>query len=82
MAWGWIATVGKIAAWPVVAPAKLVKKGAEKTMQAAILGILRHALTFAGGLLWTGDDLAAFTGAAMTIIGLVWSVIEKKRRET
>lgn len=49
-----------------------------------ILGIIRHALTFVGGVLVTQGvlDDAAFTelfGAAMTLIGGVWSVIDKKK---
>lgn len=47
------------------------------------LGIIRHALTFVGGVLVTSGyiDDALFMelfGAAMTIIGGVWSVVEKK----
>lgn len=51
-------------------------------MQAAILGMVRHALTFAGGFLWAGDDLTQFVGAAATLIGLVWSYLEKRKRQT
>jgi hypothetical protein len=48
-----------------------------------ILGIIRHALTFAGGILITKGiiDEAAFTelsGAALTLVGVIWSVVAKK----
>lgn len=71
---------GKVIAAPVTAPVKLAKKGADRIMHAAILGVIRHVLTFAGGALsFTGDDLTAFVGAASTLIGLCWSLIEKKK---
>jgi hypothetical protein len=48
-----------------------------------ILGIVRHVLTFGGGLLVTKgyfDDgtMQAVVGALMTIAGAVWSVVDKK----
>jgi len=47
-----------------------------------VLGIVRHLLTFAGGVLITQGviDDAVFTelfGAAMTLIGGIWSVVDK-----
>lgn len=47
-----------------------------------VLGIVRHLLTFAGGVLITQGviDDALFTelfGAAMTLIGGIWSVVSK-----
>jgi hypothetical protein len=49
-----------------------------------ILGIIRHALTFAGGVLITRGiiDEATFTelsGAALTLVGGIWSVIAKNK---
>jgi hypothetical protein len=49
-----------------------------------ILGIIRHALTFAGGVLITRGiiDEATFTelsGAALTLVGGIWSVVAKNR---
>jgi hypothetical protein len=46
-------------------------------------GIVRHVLTFAGGYLVVGGymgeaDLATAVGAVVTIVGLVWSYVEKK----
>ena len=51
-----------------------------------ILGIIRHGLTFLGGVLVTQGviDDALFTelfGAAMTLIGGIWSVIDKNTTE-
>jgi hypothetical protein len=48
-----------------------------------ILGITRHALTFVGGLLIMKGlvDEALFTeisGGIMTLVGAVWSIINKK----
>ena len=56
-------------------------------MNEKVLGIIRHALTFAGGVLVTNGiiDDALFTelfGAAMTLIGGVWSVIAKNAETT
>ena len=53
-------------------------------MKEKTLGIIRHALTFLGGVLVTQGviDDAVFTelfGAAMTLIGGVWSVIDKNK---
>jgi hypothetical protein len=50
-----------------------------------ILGILRHTLTFAGGILVMKgyiQDVAAteITGAFLTLVGSVWSIIEKKKK--
>ena len=72
--------LGRIVAAPVVVPIRAAKRAAEKTMQAMILGVIRHLLTWGGGFLWAGDDLAQFVAAAATIVGLVWSVVEKRKR--
>ena len=47
-----------------------------------ILGILRHSLTFIGGILITKgfiDETLSneIVGSIITLTGLVWSVIEK-----
>jgi len=52
-----------------------------------LLGILRHVLTFVGGILilqgWVDEGLIQETiGAVATLVGTVWSVIEKKKKET
>ena len=48
-----------------------------------IFGLIRHTLTFIGGVLVIKGvvDEATFTeisGASLTLIGGIWSVIEKK----
>jgi hypothetical protein len=51
-----------------------------------ILGIVRHALTFGGGFLVTSGYLTESTletgiGAIVTLIGIVWSVVNKNEDE-
>jgi hypothetical protein len=49
-----------------------------------LLGIIRHVLTFAGGVL-VAKGLATeslsqeLIGAAMTLVGGIWSIIEKNK---
>lgn len=50
-----------------------------------ILGVIRHTLTFAGGILVAKGlleqgVLAEIIGGLMTVIGGVWSVIDKAKR--
>lgn len=52
----------------------------------AVLGIVRHVLTFAGGYVAAKGivDQALVNeaiGASMTIIGIVWSVAQKKTQK-
>ena len=49
-----------------------------------ILGIIRHTLTFVGGILITRgliDEtfVTEAVGGLMTVIGLFWSIIEKSK---
>lgn len=49
------------------------------------LGILRHALTFLGGIAITRglieeSLLQEISGAALTLVGAVWSIISKKQK--
>ena len=49
------------------------------------LGIIRHALTFGGGFLVTSGYLTESTlnagiGAIVTLIGVVWSVVDKNKK--
>jgi len=49
-----------------------------------ILGIVRHSLTFIGGILLMKGliDEAAWTeisGSAMTLVGTIWSVVDKNK---
>ena len=52
-------------------------------MKEQVLGLVRHALTFVGGLLVTKgiiDEASSLelVGALVTVIGIVWSVIKNK----
>jgi hypothetical protein len=52
-------------------------------MQEKVLGILRHAFTFIGGLViakgYIDESLyVELSGALLTLIGGVWSVLSKK----
>ena len=50
-----------------------------------VLGIIRHVLTFAGGIL-VAKGLASealsqeLVGATITLIGGIWSIIEKTKK--
>ena len=52
----------------------------------ALKGFIRHALTFGGGFLVSADLLEASqvdvaAGAIVTLIGIVLSVLDKKKRD-
>ena len=52
--------------------------------QEQILGIVRHVLTFAGGIavakgLVDAETLAQASGAIITLIGVVWSFRSKSK---
>jgi hypothetical protein len=52
-----------------------------------LLGIIRHVFTFLGGLLvlkgWLDEGVVQeLIGAASTIVGTVWSVLDKKKENT
>ncbi len=54
--------------------------------KAAILGVIRHVLTFGGGLGVSGgylteSDLTTAVAAIITLAGLLWSVVDKALAE-
>jgi hypothetical protein len=54
-----------------------------KLTKEQVLGIVRHALTFAGGIVvmkgWADESVVVeITGGIMTLAGAIWSVITKK----
>jgi hypothetical protein len=54
-----------------------------KLTKEQILGIVRHALTFVGGIvvmkgLVDETMVTEIIGSVMTLVGVVWSVIDKK----
>lgn len=49
------------------------------------LGLIRHGLTFLGGVLvtqgWIDSEVfLELSGAVMTLVGGIWSVIEKNKK--
>jgi hypothetical protein len=50
-----------------------------------VLGLIRHILTFGGGVLVamgsaSEGDVTELVGGLVTVIGAVWSIVEKRRR--
>jgi hypothetical protein len=59
------------------------RKGKQVVVTKTILGVVRHVLTAAGGGLvangsLTSSDLEAVIGAVITLVGIGWSVYEKR----
>jgi hypothetical protein len=51
-----------------------------------ILAIVRHTLTFVGGVFVTkglldNGMLTELSGAAMTLIGGIWSIVDKSKKQ-
>lgn len=49
-----------------------------------VLGLVRHVLTFGGGFLVTSGvltqtDMETAVGALVTLVGIVWSAMHKKK---
>ena len=52
-----------------------------------LLGLVRHTLTFVGGLLIMNgiieeSNYAEISGSILTLIGTIWSVVNKNKKET
>jgi hypothetical protein len=50
----------------------------------SILGIVRHILTFGGGFmtqngLATQDEVTTGVSAVVTLVGVIWSILSKKK---
>jgi len=50
-----------------------------------LLGIVRHALTFIGGMLIMkgtidATEWAELSGSAIAVVGGIWSIIDKKKK--
>lgn len=57
----------------------------DDTTKAVILGVLRHILTLAGGFLVARgvldeSQVETLVGGAWAILGVLWSVVEKRGR--
>ena len=53
-------------------------------MKEALLGFIRHILTFGGGFLAsngyiTTSDVELVVGAIITLVGIAWSAFDKKK---
>ena len=49
-----------------------------------IMGLIRHLLTFGGGIvaergLASGEEVTTGVAAIVTIVGLVWSILNKRK---
>jgi hypothetical protein len=60
----------------------LYKRNIMKLTKEQILGIVRHALTFVGGIfvmkgLIEETVVTEIVGGAMTLTGAIWSIVEK-----
>ena len=56
-----------------------------KLSKEELLGIVRHGLTFVGGLVITGGLIdsglyAELTGGVLTIAGVIWSILDKRKK--
>ena len=65
-------------------PRRVKSKTLKEMNREAILGIVRHILTTVGGVLVTNgsitnEQLQTGGGAIVVIIGLVWSVLSKRK---
>jgi hypothetical protein len=54
-----------------------------KLTKEQLMGIIRHGLTFVGGILLTkgiADEatVTEISGAVLTLVGAIWSVVSKK----
>jgi hypothetical protein len=63
---------------------KLLKTKIMKLTKEQLLGILRHSLTFIGGILVTKgliDETLLFelTGGVVALAGTIWSIVEKNK---
>jgi hypothetical protein len=63
---------------------KLYKKQIKNMTQEQIFGVVRHGLSAIGGILIAKGLLdegswTELTGAAMTLVGVIWSIVSKKK---
>jgi hypothetical protein len=77
----WLKTVGKVIAFPVTGPVKLVRKGVEKTSMKIIATVVRQLLTIAGGTGFVVSDqmVGEVASAAAVIISVVWGIVNARR---
>jgi len=56
-----------------------------KLSKEELLGIVRHGLTFLGGIIITGGLLdaglwAELSGGLLTVAGVIWSILDKRKK--
>lgn len=56
-----------------------------KLTKEELLGIVRHGLTFLGGVVITGGLIdsglwAELSGGVLTLAGVIWSIIDKRKK--
>ena len=44
-----------------------------------VMGIVRHALTFIGGIVVMKGLVDEVVGGVMTLVGAIWSILDKKK---
>lgn len=59
----------------------------QELLKQQTLGIIRHALTFVGGIivmkgLLDEGSVSEISGLTMTFIGAIWSVLEKRKKSS
>jgi hypothetical protein len=57
-----------------------------KIRKKELMGVVRHILTFIGGVVMMigigeGEVIGEMVGSAVALTGLVWSIIEKNKRD-
>lgn len=56
-----------------------------KLSKEELLGIVRHGLTFIGGIVITGGLIdsglfAELSGGVLTLTGVIWSILDKRKK--
>lgn len=56
-----------------------------KLTKEELLGIVRHGLTFIGGIVITGGLIdsglySELSGGVLTLAGVIWSIIDKRKK--
>ncbi len=64
---------------------KAARRDGQGMKKEEVLGLIRHILTFGGGVLVamgsaSEGDVTELVGGLVTVIGAVWSIVEKRRR--
>ena len=76
--------IGKGVAYPFRKTGQAIEKGTQVMVKEAIFGIIRHVLTTVGGAVVgsgyiNSDEYSQGVGAVLTLVGIVWSVVNKKK---